>query len=139
LVILDIDSTLLTTFQRNQAILEAFCERFKSDYPADIAQLIGVTCQLGDYGLKTGLDRQSVQFSSDQARQKLFEFWRENFFTSSFLHCDQPVPGAIDFAQKVHTLGFSLLYLTARHHEPMAAGTAQSLKAKRFISRGRRV
>jgi len=127
LVILDIDSTLLTTFQRNQAILEAFCEALSTDYPTDIAQLLKVRCQLGDYGLTTGLDRQGVTFSSDQVRHDLFEFWKRNFFSSSFLHCDQPVEGAVEFAQKLNKQNIPLMYLTARHWAPMFEGSQKSL------------
>lgn len=132
LVILDIDSTLVTTYQRNQGILEAFCHRHKEDYPVDIAQLLKVQCLAGDYGLTTGLERSKVAFTSDQVRQSLFQFWRTHFFSNDFLHRDQPMTGAIEFANKLHNSGIPLMYLTARAHAPMIEGTIQSLQTLGF-------
>ena len=53
-------------------------------------------------------------------------FWRDRFFTSDYCTDDVPIEGAARFVQAVANAGAVICYVTGRH-EPMRAGSAQSL------------
>lgn len=126
--ILDIDSTLVTTYQRNQAIIQKFISLHKAQFPEDCLALKQAKCQLGDYGIETCLKR--IQFKATDLRfsEILHSYWRENFFSNNFLHADQPVEGAVKWVQFLKTCDIDFIYLTARHKDTMWDGTLSSLK-----------
>lgn len=126
--VLDIDSTLVTTHQRNQAILEKFISDNEKKYPDDCTSLKQAKCQLGDYGLDTCLERINFIGKDPQAKDALQTYWRENFFSNDFLHSDRPVEGAVEWVQYLKTFGVDFIYLTARHKDTMWDGTLSSLK-----------
>lgn len=130
--ILDIDSTLVTTHQRNQAILEDWIKKFRSEFPNDCKLLTKAQCQFGDYGLVHALNR--IEFAEENAgsRKHLDDFWREHFFSNTYLHSDVPTRGAVHWAQSLEELGVDFVYLTARHKPTMWEGTLTSLDAMGF-------
>ena len=126
--VLDIDSTLVTTYQRNQAILDEFITTKKEQFPEDCLNLKQAQCQLGDYGLKTGLERIKFKETAPGLSQLLQDYWRKNFFSNNFLSADRPAEGAVEWVQYLKTFGVDFIYLTARHKDTMWEGTLSSLK-----------
>jgi hypothetical protein len=55
-------------------------------------------------------------------------FWHERFFTDEYLALDQPIPGAVDLARRLHDAGATLVYLTSRDLAGMLVGTVASLR-----------
>mgnify|MGYP003683776001 CR=1 FL=1 len=131
-VILDIDSTLVTTFQRNQVILDQFCKNQQSSFPEEALLLSKAKCKLGDYGYYTALERLEQKPSNTSFMNSLEEFWRKNFFSNDFLFADTPTEGAVQFVQKLEESNIPFVYLTGRHKESMWEGTLSSLEKLGF-------
>lgn len=130
--ILDIDSTLVTTHQRNQAIIDAFIEQNESQFPDETNQLKKAQCQLGDYGIETSLKRINFQSPNENFMETLMGYWRENFFANHFLTSDCPTQDAVQWVQKLRQANIPFVYLTARHKATMWEGTLSSLQALGF-------
>ena len=132
LFILDIDSTLVTTHQRNQSIIEAFILEFHNQFPEDCKALEKAECQLGDYGIESTLQRISFEEKNTGSLEALHAYWRENFFSGRHLHADQPTGGAVDWVQSLNKENIPFVYLTARHHGPMWTGTLKAMAEIQF-------
>jgi hypothetical protein len=65
--------------------------------------------------------------STPDFHKMLREFWRQNFFSSHFLHHDQPYVGAIEYVTALHSIGAQIYYLTGRDQLNMQEGTKRSL------------
>ncbi len=130
--ILDIDSTLVTTHQRNQAILEDWIKAKRKQFSDDCSQLETAKCQFGDYGLVHALQRVEFKELNPGSKNDLENFWRTHFFSNKYLHSDVPVRGAVDWIQTLEELGVDFVYLTARHKPTMWEGTLSSLDAMGF-------
>ena len=130
--ILDIDSTLVTTHQRNQTILDAWVSQHKKEYREDCNQLQNSKCQFGDYGLRNLMTRINYQEITPGARKSLESFWRKNFFSNNFLHADVATRGAVNWVQDLEEKGIEFFYLTARHKSTMWEGTLSSLDEMGF-------
>jgi hypothetical protein len=127
LFILDIDSTLVTTHQRNQNIIDDWVRHFAKDYPEDSQALTGAFCQYGDYGYHNALERIQFKEQKTGAMDHFHQFWRENFFSNKYLHADLAVRGAVHWVQDLEEKGVDFVYLTARHKETMWEGTLSSM------------
>lgn len=132
LILLDIDSTLVQTHQRNQAILEDFCRELGDQYPEDIHKIKGIECRPNDYSYYSALKRLDVSFSDPSFADDLQYYWRRRFFSSDYLHYDQPVPGAVAFVKALQQKSLNYMYLTGRYHRPMLAGTEKSFATLGF-------
>ena len=130
--ILDIDSTLLTTHQRNQAILDQFIMDNKEHFQEDCNNLAKAQCQLGDYGYHSALERIDFKEVNSGSLQALQDFWNTFFFSNDYLHNDVPTPGAVEWVQSLNNKNISFIYLTARHKETMWDGTLSSLQKMGF-------
>jgi hypothetical protein len=130
--ILDIDSTLVTTHQRNQAILSEWVQNHRTTYPEDCKQLSTAQCEFGDYGLVNALERIQFREINPGSYELLQEFWRTHFFSNKFLHVDVPTRGAVHWVQELEERGIGFCYLTARHHKAMWEGTLSSLDKMGF-------
>lgn len=125
--VLDIDSTLLNTHHRNQAIVKKFSELQKHRHPEDCAGLALLDCQLGDYGYYTALERSGFKAKHPDFLKEFDSYWREQFFSNNFLHHDTPTPGALPWVQNLKTFDIDFVYLTARHKQHMWDGTIESM------------
>lgn len=130
--ILDIDSTLVTTYQRNQAILETFVNERAADFPEDCENLKIAQCQLGDYGYYTSLMRINFEPKDPSSLKALDQFWHEKFFSNEYLSSDKPTPGAVEWVQSLRDKNIGFIYLTARHSQSMWSGTLKSLEEMGF-------
>lgn len=122
-VIFDVDDTLFRTAHRSLRILAEWAE--EAGYAEAMA---AVPLSAVGYGIGPGLSLMDVP---DQAWEGAFGYWRERFFTSAYVGCDQPYDGAVAYVQAVHGLGGRVVYLTGRHLA-MEEGTVEALVAHGF-------
>lgn len=132
LYVLDIDSTLVATHQRNQSIINDFCQKYEAQFSQDCSVLAKARCRYGDYGFKSALERIHFEAHDKNFRQALDLFWRENFFSNRYLHHDEPTPGAVPWVNTLHQLKVPYFYLTARHKETMWDGTLETMNKMGF-------
>jgi hypothetical protein len=125
--ILDIDSTLISTHQRNQAILKQFIMDYAKQFPEDCKNLLKAQCQLGDYGYHTTLKRIMFSPKHENVLSQLEHYWRQHFFSNFYLHHDVPMLGAVEWVNNLKKLDIDFYFLTARHHASMWSGTLESL------------
>lgn len=125
-IVFDVDDTLFRTAHRSLRILTEWTlepENRARGWDADIVPLEAV-----GYGIDEGLALMGVP-DSDGARA--WAYWRERFFTSDYVLCDEPYAGAVPYVRAVHGLGARVVYLTGRHLA-MEAGTVRALVAHGF-------
>lgn len=127
LVILDIDSTLLLTHKRNEAILKQYAVEKIKENPEFCAQLSAVDCRRGEYGYTEALKRLSLDKAAPALLADLQAFWRLHFFSNDYLKYDVPHAGAVRFVHQLETDGIPFVYLTGRPRELMSPGTLQYL------------
>lgn len=132
LYVLDIDSTLLHTHFRNQAIVDQFVKENEATHPEDCLGLSKLNCQLGDYGYYSALERQGFQSKTPGFLEDFDKYWRKNFFSNDFLHHDSPTPGSVGWVQNLKTFDIDFVYLTARHKPTMWDGTLESMTQMGF-------
>lgn len=132
LIILDIDSTLVLTHPRNQAILRRFAEQHHKDFPEETDKLRQVECKPFEYGYEAALERVELASASRGFSEALAQYWRAHFFTGEYLHLDEVHKGALEFVIYLHRQEIPFIYLTARYKTTMWQGTLETLKAKGF-------
>ncbi len=120
LAVFDIDSTLMNTAPRNMAILKEAAERFP-----ELRPLTGsireeeIGWNIGEPLLRAGLKDEEVM-------GKVFDFWKDRFFTDPYLLEDRPYAGAKELLHRLIREGYTLVYLTGRHTGGMDRGTRES-------------
>ena len=114
-VIFDLDSTLFDVSPRTQAILDTFLKlpHVQEQHPKEYSLLRTVQIQSGDWGLRQPLEKMGFQSTPD-FHKTLREYWRQHFFSSQFLHHDQPYVGAIEYVTALQDIGAQIYYLTGR-------------------------
>lgn len=127
--VFDLDSTLLSTAQRNMAILREFAAAHPTD--ERLAQAVG-RMTVADMGWNIMDDLRARGFDRDDLLKELRGFWFKRFFTHDYLRHDEPLPGATEFVNDVHAAGATIVYLTGRDEPGMGRGTRDSLRAHRF-------
>lgn len=123
LVVLDIDSTLLLTHKRNQAVLRQFAEDSMHSGSHLFKQ---AECHALEYGYQQALQRLQVDRQSPLA-EELARYWRQHFFSNNYLHHDLLHDGALDFVEHLQRKWIPHVYLTGRPHPLMWEGTLSSL------------
>ena len=135
LVILDLDSTALSTAARQHRILTDFALRHPDHaFRAAVADIDRAELRflIEEPLLARGIDDPEL-FAS------LRRFWRRRFFSNAFCALDFPNPGAPELAQAIVDGGGLLYYLTARPRA-MMHGTLDILDRYGFPAlRGRAV
>ena len=123
ILIFDVDSTLMDTGPRNEAILEAAFESIP-----DLAPWKGrIPPVAGRWNI---LDPCREAGMRDRALlDDIRAFWQERFFTDRWVTCDRPYPGAAACLEELKLRGFCLVYLTGRHSPGMEVGTRASFEA----------
>ncbi|MCM2281863.1 MAG: HAD family hydrolase [Bdellovibrionaceae bacterium] len=135
LAVFDLDSTLFDLTVRVQKIIQAFAgdAEMRKKYPEACAKLPSARVHPQDWGLLEGLARAGL-FEADHPEffHDLHTHWAACFFSNSYLHEDQPLPGAVEFVQALERENARIMYLTGRDVERMWDGTVASLRAWRF-------
>lgn len=128
LIVLDIDSTLVQTHKRNEAILR----RFAKDSSHSLSHLFEqAECFPFEYGYMQALHRLGV-FENEELKQLVTQYWRTHFFSNDYLYCDIPHDGAQDFVAWLNQKCIPHVYLTGRPRPLMWEGTLKTLQALQF-------
>ncbi len=125
--ILDIDSTLVLTHKRNEAILHQFSRDFSSTYPEFCKKLSHIECRALEYGYSSALERAGIASDKEPCDQ-LATFWRKHFFSGDFLHHDIIHDKALEFVMTLHRQNKHIVYLTGRPRPSMYDGTLKELR-----------
>lgn len=132
-LVFDLDSTLFDVTERNQRILREFiASEHLESHPELRESFKRVQMQLTDHGLESAVRRAGVEFHNEELKQKLILFWRERFFSDSYLESDHCFPGAAEYVRELHSLGASICYLTGRDRIRMGVGTPKQLLQWKF-------
>ncbi len=129
LVVLDIDSTLVLTHKRNEAILRQFA---KDSSHSDRHLFKQTECNAFEYGYYQALQRLQVDRKSPVA-EELARYWRQHFFSNNYLHHDLLHDGALDFVEYLQRKWIPHVYLTGRPHPSMWEGTLSTLNQFGFV------
>jgi hypothetical protein len=132
LLILDIDSTLVLTHKRNEAILHRFAQEMASHYPEFCAGLNKIECRPCEYGYSTALQREDLHLATKAETDALATFWRQEFFSNRFLEHDLVHTGAVEFVNFLEDHAIPFVFLTGRPHSAMIDGTLKTLNALGF-------
>ncbi len=132
-VVFDIDSTLFCVSPRSSAILKSLADSvaFQNEHPEVAKALQGIEIQPSDWGVKTAIQRTQVQIGRP-VFEKIRDYWREHFFSNSFLSHDLMYPSANTFVQFLSKHGANIFYLTGRGTGRMRTGTLAQLKYWNF-------
>jgi hypothetical protein len=126
--VFDLDSTLLSTAQRNLAILHEFAAASSAPPLTKIVDRLTAH----DMGWNVMDDLRRHGYEDTESLRALKKFWLSRFFTDDYLRHDEPLPGAPEFVRDVHDAGAIVVYLTGRDEPGMGRGTRDSLRSHRF-------
>lgn len=126
-MVLDIDSTLVQTHKRNEAILR----RFAKDSSHSSSHLFEqAECFPFEYGYYQALARLGI--TDEILKQEVSTYWRQHFFSNNYLHHDLPHYGAVDFVDWLNQKYIPHVYLTGRPKPLMWEGTLSTLNSLGF-------
>jgi hypothetical protein len=128
-VVFDLDSTLLSTQQRNHVILHEFVKQVGA--PPDLDPILSRITP-ADLGWNVMDDLRKRGFRHEPTLTRMRAFWMQRFFHDEYLHHDEPLPGAVEFVRGVHDAGAVVYYLTGRDEPNMGKGTRKSLRRHTF-------
>jgi hypothetical protein len=127
LLVLDVDSTLVLTHKRNEAILHQFAKDFRPSYPEFCALLQTVECRPCEYGYGLSLKRAGLDTADKKTIDELAAYWRREFFSNRFLDRDLVHSGAVEFVSYLNSRSIPYVYLTGRPQPTMIEGTLETL------------
>ncbi|MBX2799400.1 MAG: HAD family acid phosphatase [Myxococcales bacterium] len=134
-VVLDLDSTAISTARRQLTILREFADAHGD---AELSAVVAEVSE-GEMGFAVEGPLQTRGVDTEALKPQLRAFWRERFFADAYCRRDQPNPGAPAFARRVVERGGLVYYLTARPVD-MMIGTVAVLQEHGFpLMRGRAV
>ncbi|MBS1983853.1 MAG: HAD family hydrolase [Bdellovibrionales bacterium] len=133
--VFDLDSTLFCVSTRIRAIFLEFLRHHPA--PLRMAHFVYERLHPGKQQYSIERSFQEILRDWDAARaQELgtqlwheFEsFWSQRFFSSRFMHWDQPYTEAPEFVRQVMRDGFEVVYLTGRDYARNIQGTREALR-----------
>ncbi len=122
LFVLDIDSSLVLTHKRNEAILRHFAQSLLHKNPEMSEVLAKTECLPMEYGYFAALKRILPNIGKEDEAH-LHAYWKEHFFSNDFLHYDIPHEGALEFVKLLDERQLPFVYLTGRPSNLMRPGT----------------
>lgn len=131
----DLDSTLYDLTLRIATIVAGFAAapQQQQRFPEACEQLKRIQILRTDWGIRDALARVGLRPEDHPHFYKeLHDHWADCFFSDHYLHCDEPLPGAIEYVQELVRLGADVMYLTGRDIPRMEKGTLESLSKHGF-------
>jgi len=135
LAVFDLDSTLFDLTIRMSRIVDAFIAepKFQHRYPRECEVSRALPIRSTDWGLGEALGRVGITSATHpEFYHDLHRYWADCFFSDSFLHHDEPLPGAVSYVQQLRKIGAEVMYLTGRDIPRMLEGTRRSLRERGF-------
>lgn len=136
LFVFDLDSTLFDVSKRSQQIVIDFSldVLHRKQFPRETELLKSIKIEQTDWGIRESVER--LPFAHHPPQEfyvQLKNYWMERFFDSSYLHHDEPYPGAVEFVSELAISHLnSIVYLTGRDIKRMLLGTEASLRSHNF-------
>jgi hypothetical protein len=124
-IIFDLDSTLFHVSPRSFEILREWAQSTAVSILPDLA-VEDMGYSIEDVWVKRGLSIESGDAFKHLKEAK--SYWRQRFFSNDYIHHDLPHEGAVDFVNKLYTMGAKIVYLTGRDVPLMAFGTVDHLR-----------
>jgi len=131
LFVLDIDSSLVLTHKRNEAVVRRFAQSISSQNQQLSQQLANIDCRPMEYGYFSAVERVAPQISKKDS-ENLHHFWKQHFFSNEFLHYDLIHCDALRFVKTLSEQKRPFVYLTGRPSDQMREGTLTTLKSFGF-------
>jgi hypothetical protein len=129
-IILDLDGTLFDNVPRTQSILADRARDLFGDASDTARTIHGMSREAHEYNPVDTLRKHGIQ--DEETLKRMREAWGGSFFGSDYLHCDEPLAGAVRAAREWWSQGAELNYLTGRHVPEMYPGTSASLSGAGF-------
>jgi predicted secreted acid phosphatase len=131
-LVFDLDSTLFDVSNRSFQILKEWLTHPETAHFNETREkLSSIESTDMRYSLEDVWEIKKIPHSEspfDHQFKHAKQFWRQRFFNNDYLVHDQPTQGAVEFVQKLHSMGASIVYLTGRDIPLMAFGTFDQLK-----------
>ncbi len=121
--ILDVDLTIVDNAPRTRAIFADWLHSVRGRLEGAGDKAIEALTMPIVFGVQDNLRALGVN-DPDMQREAL-GFWLRAFFSSEYCRRDVAIPGAVDAVRRLHELGITIAYLTARTAS-MAEGTVAS-------------
>lgn len=125
-VVFDLDDTLFRTGHRHKAIFTDWVAKAPDERKAYGEKLAAI--DPWDFPWSDGELMDRIGIPEDK-REEAKTFWGDAFFSSTYLHTDQPIKGGPEYVNSLHAEGAYVAYLTGRDSERMKEGTEKSLEA----------
>ncbi len=125
-VVFDLDGTLMDNRPRTLQILRELGAVLRAREPQIAEKLLSARPSDLSYLLTDSLRKLGVQRTEVVRQAEIF--WRERFFTDTYLQYDVEVPGAAKFANDCYEAGGILVYFTGRDLPLMGLGSFGSLR-----------
>lgn len=125
-VVFDLDGTLMDNRPRTATILHELGAELRAEAHTAAELFASVKADNISYMLKDSLKNLGIEPS--ELHERAEAFWRQRFFTDSYLRHDLAIAGAVDFAKACYNAGATLVYFTGRDLPLMSLGSFQSLR-----------
>ena len=132
--VFDLDSTLFNVAPRITKIINEFAaeEEMKKKFPEECRALESATHHPLDWGIEVTCRKAGLSSSSEDFHRSIFDYWFDRFHSNDYLVHDEPIEGAIEFVQSVHSAGARVIYLTGRDVHRYGDGTVKILEHHGF-------
>jgi hypothetical protein len=125
-VVFDLDGTLMDNRPRTAVILQELAVELRREAHSAAELLAAAEAEKLAYLVSDSLKRLGVEHP--EVVERVTVFWRERFFTDSYLKHDVAVPGSVELARACYEAGATLVYFTGRDLPAMSLGSFQSLR-----------
>lgn len=127
-IVFDLDGTLFYTGMRTKKIFLEFAET-EGDTVLK-KQVETIDARKMKYRVRKSLEDAGI--SDSLLQKRMIDSWRMKFFDGTYLKYDEPLPGAVEFVNRVYDSGALVVYLTGRDVHRMLQGTVASLEKNGF-------
>lgn len=125
-VVFDLDGTLMDNRPRTTAILQELAKELHAEAHSSAERLAAARSEELAYLLSDSLRLLGVEHPELVTRAE--GFWRDRFFSDSYLKHDVALEGAVAFARACYDAGAIIVYFTGRDLPFMGIGSFQSLR-----------
>ena len=121
--VFDLDSTAFDNRPRNLRIFQEYASAHNEPSLFKVKREHFTGWPIAETLENAGFSKQEIA----RIEPGLKTFWKKRFFTSEYAKFDVPLPGIVDYINKIYNSGATIVYLTGRN-ELMRKGSEQALK-----------
>lgn len=128
-LILDIDDTLIDCRHRKKRVISDFVSQLGDSHASfersHLERLKSIEVEQVRFRISECLE--ALEILHPELESQLFGFWRQHYFSYSYLKTDIAFSGAIEFVKQCLRTGVHIIYLTGRDEPGMGQGTRERL------------